>query len=90
MLCSLHSALNRSIIFAAFILLSLAGLLIATESAKAYHPYITELYSMHRSDVMEQYCAWVRDGSMSHNTLLTRVRDTLYVDNTSSDWDSEP
>ncbi len=56
-------------------------------TAEADHPNGLHLLAMHSSSVHEDFCVLIEDGSMSWSTARTRIRNTLWVDNPSGDWD---
>jgi hypothetical protein len=67
-------------------------LLLFHPNTSAYHPTIYGSYgyhlnSIHSVSAYEDFCVWVRDGSIAHSEALGRIRKTLYLDNPSEDWD---
>lgn len=56
-------------------------------TAEADHPTGIHLRSMHSSNVNEDECTLIEDGSMAWSTARDRIRYTLWIDNPSEDWD---
>lgn len=77
---------ERFLVIAILVLVAGIGIVRSTQHASAWHPTYTELWAMH-TQYSEEFCVQVLDGSMSDSTLYSRVRETLYVDNPSQDWD---
>ena len=78
--------LNWPVRIAVAVFLALALLAVSGDRAAASHMSGLEIYTMHSGE-NEDYCVWIQDGSMNHNTAVSRIRATLYVDNPSQDWD---
>jgi hypothetical protein len=83
-------ALDRAILVAAalfFGTILLAPLIRAAE-VQASHPHASPVHigTVHNW-AHEDFCAWVRDGSIAHSTVVTQLRQALYLDNPAEDWD---
>ncbi len=83
-------ALDRAILVAAALLFG--TILLASRGGaadvRASHPHSSPLHigTMHNW-AHEDFCAWVRDGSIAHSTVVNQLRQTLYLDNPAEDWD---
>lgn len=80
--------LNRSLWISSIVLIGMLGAILFTPvyNANASHSSGLHLRSHHES-TNEEFCVWVEDSSIAHDTVLSRVRGTLYLDNPSEDWD---
>ncbi len=83
-------ALDRALLVAAA--LFVGTLLLAsgggTAEVRASHPHSSPVHigTMHNWQ-HEDFCAWVRDGSIAHSTVVNQLRQALYLDNPWGDWD---